>query len=347
MRFSVFGTGGTIAERAGKLEGWMSTDEVLERVEVAVPSGVRLQPTTVTGVHSCDFTALDATRLARLIRDSAQNEKTDGVLVLHGTDTLGELAFLLTIWHDGKLPVVLTGARTPCSQVDSDAPRQVRDSLTALTSLVGHTRGGAIVVFDGEVLDPMWVRKTGYSNQFSFATPPQHPPVRVDTTVGQPSNGPPARALRTIRELLVETVPADFPFVPVFDTYAVSADGFRQVLERFGGPIVVRGTGAGHVSRDAAAALKDWVVDGRVAIAVAADGHGMGPVERRALETQAEGVLASPLDSQRTRLLAASLVAAGRGRQEIFAALKELWLLTSDPPAAPSKKIDETIGRWR
>lgn len=73
--------------------------------------------------------------IAKAVREQV-SLGADGVLVLHGTDTLtytaSALAFLL---NDLKVPVVLSGANLPPSEPDSDAVHNVRDATIALGAL--------------------------------------------------------------------------------------------------------------------------------------------------------------------------------------------------------------------
>jgi L-asparaginase type I len=88
----------------------------------------------------------DWVTIADEIRDLATDQDIDGVIVLHGTDTMAYTAaalnFLLT---DVEVPVVLTGSNLPSSQYGSDAPENVGDAFLALP----HLGRGAYVVFAG------------------------------------------------------------------------------------------------------------------------------------------------------------------------------------------------------
>ena len=98
-----------------------------------------------------NITPGDWTAIAAAVRELVQDDGVDGVLVLHGTDTMAytaaALGFLLC---DLDRPIVLTGSRLPADQPGSDAPANVRAALVALLALPA----GAYVVFGGSAGRP-------------------------------------------------------------------------------------------------------------------------------------------------------------------------------------------------
>ena len=73
----------------------------------------------------------------------------DGILVLHGTDTLAYTANLLALALDscGK-PIVLTGAQKPYHAADSDAPANLQTAVSALQNPQLHS---TVIAFGGRL----------------------------------------------------------------------------------------------------------------------------------------------------------------------------------------------------
>ena len=85
------------------------------------------------------------------IRAAQAESAIDGVVVVQGTDTLEETAFLWDLVLDRSEPVVVTGAMRAASSADYDGPRNLRDAVrcAASPSLRGS---GVTVVLAGTVL---------------------------------------------------------------------------------------------------------------------------------------------------------------------------------------------------
>jgi L-asparaginase len=89
----------------------------------------------------------------------AEGQGYDGVVVTHGTDTLAETAFVLTVLGAGSvLPVVLTGAMRALGQAGSDATRNIEDATTVALSAPGRGLGVAVTM-GGAVFDGLTVEK--------------------------------------------------------------------------------------------------------------------------------------------------------------------------------------------
>jgi L-asparaginase/Glu-tRNA(Gln) amidotransferase subunit D len=83
-----------------------------------------------------NLTPGDWPTIAGAARRLVEDDGVDGVLVLHGTDTMAYTAAALSfLLCDVERPIVLTGARIPAGQRGTDAPANVRAALVALLAL--------------------------------------------------------------------------------------------------------------------------------------------------------------------------------------------------------------------
>lgn len=95
---------------------------------------------------SADFTPLTWYDLASLIRKQAP--KRDGVVVIHGTDTMAYTASALSfLLDDIAIPVVLTGSQLPLGELRSDARTNLLTALEVAAS--GRVREVAVCFGDG------------------------------------------------------------------------------------------------------------------------------------------------------------------------------------------------------
>ncbi len=157
-------TGGTIACRktdAGLTPG-LSPLELLSRVpdalsfcEVDTAQPMNLDSTNITPSHWLE--------LARVIEE--KYEKYDGFVLCHGTDTLAYTAAALSYLIRGtRKPIVLTGAQRPIDQEDTDARKNLLDSLRYACS--GDS--GVCIVFGGHVIAGTRARKTRTKSYNAF-----------------------------------------------------------------------------------------------------------------------------------------------------------------------------------
>jgi L-asparaginase type I len=89
----------------------------------------------------------DWLKIASAVRKLVVEANVAGVLILHGTDTMGYTAAALSfLLSDLDRPVVLTGSNLPSGEKNSDADHNVHTALVALQEL----GAGTYVVFAGE-----------------------------------------------------------------------------------------------------------------------------------------------------------------------------------------------------
>jgi L-asparaginase len=242
----------------------------------------------------------------------------DGVVVVQGTDTIEETAYLLGLHWDRPQPLVVTGAMRAPSTAGADGPANLLAATVVAAATASRDRG-ALVVLNDDVHAAARVRKTDTVAMHAFSSAPFGPVGRVHersvTYAGAPGPWPALPAPR----------PGHDPRVALLETHLGDrGDLLRLVADAGYDGIVLAGFGAGHVS----AALADVV--GEVAArcpVVLASRTGGGPVLRSTYgfvgserDLLARGVVpAGWLDPRKARLLLWALLAAGHGVEEIRA----------------------------
>ena len=150
-RISIITTGGTLEKVYDEPTGTL----VNRHSNVAhMLSGLRLEDTRLC-IHelmhkdSLDMTDDDRAAIVGNVREILDDTDVDGVLVLHGTDTLCKTGDKL---HDElgtpRVPIILTGAMRPFEMKESDALQNLTEAIFA-TSLV---EPGVYVVTHGRSL---------------------------------------------------------------------------------------------------------------------------------------------------------------------------------------------------
>lgn len=269
-RVLLLGTGGTIASRVdyrtGAVHPAVSSSDlhslVPELSEVA-----RVEPEILFNVFSENVTPAHWTKLAARVAEAVRGG-ADGVVVTHGTDTLGYTAAAMSFALQGvPVPVVFVAAQRSSDRPSSDAPLNLVCGVSAAAT--GEFSGVYAAMHADESDDRVALhvgtrlRKNHTSRRDAFvsvgASPvavwgregPEHvaeglPPRREES-------GFRARGRFDSRAALLKFYPSMAPGI----LSALSKGGTRGV--------VVEGTGLGHVSAPMVRELGRFVESGGVA----------------------------------------------------------------------------------
>lgn len=176
---AVIGTGGTISGVGvdcfdvfdyGTTGRFMHVDELLatvpELAQVATIVPVRYKNLDSTNLGPADWLAL-----ARLTTQVVEDHPgLNGIVITHGTASLEETAYFLTLTVKVGIPVVLVGAMRPSSALGADGPANLVNAVRVAGSPAA--RGlGVLVVLNDEISAARDVTKTSNYRVQTFRTP--------------------------------------------------------------------------------------------------------------------------------------------------------------------------------
>lgn len=152
-RVAVVFTGGTISMRFDPVAGGniphldgaaiLAATPGLADIAEVVPLDRGLTPAS-------HFTFADLLRLWEDIRAAAADPTIDGVVISQGTDTIEETSFVWDLVHDGRRPVVVTGAMRASDEPAYDGPANLRDAVAVAASPLAWDLG-VVVTLGGTV----------------------------------------------------------------------------------------------------------------------------------------------------------------------------------------------------
>ena len=141
----VVATGGTIANTPS---GRLNAAEVADAIP-ALKKVARLEVEEVIRVGSSSIKLENWLTLARRVNDIlAREPEVKGVVVTHGSNTVEETAYFLSLTVKSDKPVVLTAAQRQFTTLSSDSPKNFLQAVRVAVSDEARGKGALVVVND-------------------------------------------------------------------------------------------------------------------------------------------------------------------------------------------------------
>ncbi len=152
-KIRVLATGGTIAgaqssqAEAGYKSGTFSVDDLIKAVpqlkNIAEMSGEQ-----VANIGSQTMNHEVWLKLAGRVNEVLSSNEVDGVVITHGTDTMEETAYFLSLVVKSDKPVVLVGSMRPATAISADGPINLYNGVALAGSPEARGRGPLVVLND-------------------------------------------------------------------------------------------------------------------------------------------------------------------------------------------------------
>lgn len=262
---SFLGTGGTIASyvdyRTGAVHPALRAEELVATVP-ELTEICRMRSKVVFSIFSENMDVAHWQELATAVADELSSG-VEGVIIPHGTDTLGftsaALSFML---GDLPRPVVLVGAQRSSDRPSSDSYGNL---LSAARFCVSANAAEVFVLMHGETSDTCAhvhrgtkVRKMHASRRDAFQSMNAEPVAILDLQGGLEMISPcrPKSGIKVKADTRMEPNVGLLHFYP-----GMSPEAVRRFAEGLRG-LVIAGTGLGHVSKDLVRGLKELTSQG-------------------------------------------------------------------------------------
>ncbi|GAA3555938.1 asparaginase [Microlunatus spumicola] len=317
-RVAVASLGGTITMTSDRSDGRgvvpsLSAADLLSSVPGI--AHVEVESTTLATVPGASLELTDLLGVLRWARD-AVDAGADGVVVVQGTDTIEESAYLLDLYWDRSAPLVVTGAMRAAQAPGADGPANLSASVVTAASAGARDRGVLVVLAD-QVHAAARVRKTRSSGPDVFRSPSFGPLGYVDEG-GVTFGGPPSRPAPLTGDL-----PTGPLLVPLLETFLGDDGRLLRVVDDAGcDGVVLAGFGVGHLSRGLADVVEEVATRRPVVVATRTGAgttytstYGFPGSESDLIGRGA--VLAGWLDPRKARILLGCLLGAGSDRSTV------------------------------
>jgi L-asparaginase len=263
----------------------------------------------------------DLITVATLLRERLASD-IDGAVIIQGTDTIEETAFVLDSLVDSDKPVVVTGAMRGPETAGSDGPANVLASVITASSAAARGRG-TLVVLNDEIHAAWLVQKSHTALTSAFRSPLAGP-------VGLVIEGEAVFHARTPRRAVITDALSGNDVQVALVTMALGDDGrLLKAAPSLGyAGVVLDAMGVGHVPASFAPVVSDLLKDIPVVLASRVD---TGPVFARTygfpgseIDLHGRGVIsARNLSGLKARLLLTLALRAGWNRDRIAAAFAQ------------------------
>lgn len=265
----LIGTGGTIASyvdyRTGAVHPALSTSDMINAVP-EIREIANIDATVLFSIFSENMNVENWQKLAQEVADQLNNG-ADGVIIPHGTDTMGYTAAALSFMlGDVSKPVVLVGAQRSSDRPSSDASSNLMACARFCTKA---DRAGVYVVMHDTSGDDSFavhvgsrVRKMHTSRRDAFHSINAAPIAHLDDKGKMEvfSDGPKVTGDKVVAKVDMERSCALLQYYPGMDPQL-----FEGVFMRCKG-IVISGSGLGHVNENMIPLIKRACDNGTVVV---------------------------------------------------------------------------------
>lgn len=259
----ILGTGGTIAGRAATASdniGYTAAEVGIDQLVAVIPGLAKAGPVVteqVAQLDSKDMSFAVWAKLAGRVNHFLAQPDVEGIVIVHGTDTLEETAYFLQAVCSPAKPVVLTCAMRPATALVPDGPQNVLDAM-AVARHAGAR--GVVAVCAGSIHTARDVQKVHPYQLDAFSSGDAGPLGYVEEGSLRLLRSWPEvdenRALETTKIIAALGSEADWPHVEIIMSHAGASGAVVEALTSRGVQgLVVATTGNGTIHHALEAAL--------------------------------------------------------------------------------------------
>ncbi len=301
----VLATGGTIAGRgASEVSANYQAAQISgEALLGALPQLSRLadvRAEQITNIASQDMSVAVWQKLAGRVRALLADNDVAGLVITHGTDTLEETAFFLSLVIDSDKPVVLTASMRPSNGLSADGPMNLYNAVAVASA--PQSRGRGVLVVANDLIHPARaVTKTHTTRVDTFQSGLGG--VLGTAQVGHVRYLRPASRLRAGNDFAA-ALDKPWPRVDILFGHAgFAADQVASSVKQGAKGLVFAGVGNGNMNKATLAAVQKAIAQGVVVVRSSRVGEGYVDRNMEINDDTLGSVAAGNLSPAKSRIL--------------------------------------------
>ena len=307
-KIKVLATGGTIAgaqtsqAEAGYKSGTFSVDDLIRAVpqlkNIAEMSGEQ-----VANIGSQTMNHEVWLKLAARVNEVLKSDDVDGVVITHGTDTMEETGYFLSLVVKSDKPVVLVGSMRPATAISADGPINLYNAV-ALAGNPDAKGRGPLIVLNDTVHYAREAQKMHTTRMDTFHSPNRGIAGMMNTGKAFFYSANTVRH-NTKSEFSIDGLTAaSLPRVEVVYSYAnLGGDLIDVMVEKGAKGIVLCGVGDGNTTDAALAALGQAAKKGVAVVRCSRTGSGIVDRNVEVNDDKLGFIAGMELNAQKARIL--------------------------------------------
>lgn len=301
----ILATGGTIAgsgssaTKSNYSAGQVAIGTLLDAVP-AIKDVADVEGEQVVNIGSQDMSDAVWLVLAKRVNELLAQDDVNGIVITHGTDTMEETAFFLSLVVKSNKPVVLVGAMRPSTAISADGPANLYNAVVTAASEASLDRG-VLVCMNGKVYGAADVTKTNTTSVETFQAPNSGP-------LGYVHNG-------EVRYFRPAAKQADAPYFSIdglkslpkvgiaYGYSNVEGDVVKMMIKKHYKGIVYAGVGNGNIHQNVFPELEKARKDGILVVRSSRVPTGATTLDAEVDDNKYQFVASWGLNPQKARIL--------------------------------------------
>jgi L-asparaginase len=303
----IVATGGTIAgaQADTKAAGYKAGSFDVNNLINAVPQMKDLADLTgeqLVNIGSQNMNNEVWLKLAKRVNELLKDKDVDGVVITHGTDTMEETGYFLSLVIKSDKPVVMVGSMRPATAISADGPANLYNGVAVAANPEAKGRG-VLVVINDEIHSAREIEKQNSTSLDTFKSPNRGRAGLVNTGVAYFFSKPDPKHT-TETEFDIPEKMMELPRVEIIYAYAnVGRDFIDYAVKQGVKGLVLAGVGDGNATDPAIEALKEAAAKGVVVVRSSRTGSGVVARNMELNDDQMGFVASMELNPQKARVL--------------------------------------------